>query len=305
VVFADHPPWKSRRRFTGAGQWQYALGEKVDLLTTYAYSRSWYARLASAPTPAEQATIGELSKRRESRHRGRAQLLWDPAPLWLAAGLEVERNRSSRSGYNYRGVQVDGGGGWHKGRLNLMLHGSSAWRRYSDGGASGSVRHLIWGAVQASWNLSSWLEVFGGLQQEYGFRAGHQLFNPWSLLRGGFRITFPVVPSSPLRVPQRPVALLRPHATPEGWLFRYRAPEADSVHLIGTFCGWDAQTHGLKPGPEPDWWEIVIPLEPGVYEYAFLVNGREWVIPPHAPMYVDDGFGQRNGVLVIEASEGK
>jgi 1,4-alpha-glucan branching enzyme len=79
-----------------------------------------------------------------------------------------------------------------------------------------------------------------------------------------------------------------------------QAPEARSVHLIGTFCGWDRQAHPLSPGEKKGTWEVIVPLGPGTYEYAFLVDGQEVVTPPQAPLYVDDGFGQRNGVLVVE-----
>jgi len=31
------------------------------------------------------------------------------------------------------------------------------------------------------------------------------------------------------------------------------------------------------------------------------VDGEKWISPPEAPMYADDGFGNDNGVLVVEA----
>jgi hypothetical protein len=42
----------------------------------------------------------------------------------------------------------------------------------------------------------------------------------------------------------------------------------------------------------------VVPLAAGVWRYAFLVDG-EWVSPPDASRYEEDGFGGRNGVIHV------
>ena len=49
-------------------------------------------------------------------------------------------------------------------------------------------------------------------------------------------------------------------------------------------------------------WSIVTPLPPGEHTFMFVVDGRQWVSPA-AEDYVDDGFGARNGVVVVRPSE--
>jgi hypothetical protein len=91
---------------------------------------------------------------------------------------------------------------------------------------------------------------------------------------------------------------LAPVVTGQGVRFRYRAARAQSVALVGGFNGWDGKRSPLV-GPGKDGvWEIVVPLAAGVWRYAFLVDG-EWVSPPDASRYEEDGFGGRNGVIHV------
>ena len=86
-----------------------------------------------------------------------------------------------------------------------------------------------------------------------------------------------------------------------GVRFRYLAPEAKEVWVVGGFNGWDAASHELQ-GPDSEGiWETVIPLQPGVWRYAFVVDGV-WVPPQEAPRYEEDGFGGRHGVLEVPVS---
>ena len=78
--------------------------------------------------------------------------------------------------------------------------------------------------------------------------------------------------------------------------FRLDAPQASAVHLAGTFTEWepDYTLHQTAPGV----WAILVPLEPGVHDYAFVVDGSEWVADPAAP-WVEDGFGGVNSRLSV------
>jgi len=94
---------------------------------------------------------------------------------------------------------------------------------------------------------------------------------------------------------------LAPVVGVDGVTFRCRAPGASSVELVGSMNDWTPGTHPLT-GPTPDGtWETTLALEPGLYRYVFLVDTTEWRTPEGAPMYEDDGFGQRNGVLDVVA----
>ena len=82
--------------------------------------------------------------------------------------------------------------------------------------------------------------------------------------------------------------------------FRFEAPQASAVHLGGSFTEWKPAyaLNELSPGV----WSVVVPLEPGVHDYAFLVNGR-WITDPVAPL-VDDGFGGTNSRLLVVVPNG-
>ena len=77
--------------------------------------------------------------------------------------------------------------------------------------------------------------------------------------------------------------------------FRLDAPQASDVHLVGSFTEW-RPTYALHE-TAPGIWSVLVPLEPGVHDYAFLVNGK-WITDPLAPI-VDDGFGGSNSRLLV------
>ena len=59
--------------------------------------------------------------------------------------------------------------------------------------------------------------------------------------------------------------------------FKLHAPGAKSVCLAGTFNGWNTGSHPLRQDKRSriqDMWQRVFYLEPGVYAYRFVVDGR-------------------------------
>jgi len=81
------------------------------------------------------------------------------------------------------------------------------------------------------------------------------------------------------------------------------APEARSVHLAGDFSEW--QPGIALSDPEGDGtWTARVPLEPGVHEYMFVIDGSRWVPDPNALTSTDDGFGRRNSVLAVGPANG-
>ena len=79
--------------------------------------------------------------------------------------------------------------------------------------------------------------------------------------------------------------------------FRIYAPGAKSVAVVGSFNNWNPTANPLLMS-ENGWWESGVALNPGVYEYLYLVDG-ELVVPPEAERTTDDGFGGRNGIMEI------
>lgn len=94
-------------------------------------------------------------------------------------------------------------------------------------------------------------------------------------------------------------------ATPgHGSLVRFRldAPAAASVSLAGGFTGWQPSIPMVEESPGV--WTVVVPLDPGVHDYAFVVDGREWVADPLAQR-VDDGFGGHNSRIAVLVGAGQ
>ena len=66
---------------------------------------------------------------------------------------------------------------------------------------------------------------------------------------------------------------LFPHRRGDRIVFSVEAPSDAEVFLVGEFNDWDAtatRMHEVGDGV----WEVAIPLEPGEYQYKFVVNGR-------------------------------
>lgn len=78
--------------------------------------------------------------------------------------------------------------------------------------------------------------------------------------------------------------------------FRLEAADARSVVLAGSFTEWQP-AHELVEA-EPGVWTVIVPLPPGVHDYAFLVDREHWVTDPAAAV-VDDGFGGVNSRLSL------
>jgi len=75
------------------------------------------------------------------------------------------------------------------------------------------------------------------------------------------------------------------------------APQASSVSLVGDFNDWDPARSPMQTAQGI--WATTVPLPPGRYRYAFLVNGVEWRADPGAPRAGDDEFGTPSSVITV------
>src|SRR5256885_940073 len=81
------------------------------------------------------------------------------------------------------------------------------------------------------------------------------------------------------------------------------APRAATVSLVGDFNDWDAaRTPMQRTRTGESVWTAVIPLTPGRYRYAFLVDGVAWLADPTAPAARDDEFGAPSSVVTVGGS---
>jgi glycosidase len=74
----------------------------------------------------------------------------------------------------------------------------------------------------------------------------------------------------------------------------------EKVNLFGQFNSWNRQNIPMTE-TEPGVFSVDIPLDPGRYEYKYFVDGKE-IIDSLNPVYVPNGIGDYNSVIVIEKS---
>lgn len=88
------------------------------------------------------------------------------------------------------------------------------------------------------------------------------------------------------------------HETKRIARFEVKIDSAQSIVLVGDFNKWDKQASVLKKGADGKWF-IEIKLNPGNYQYQFLVDGSTWTVDPDNPVKIDDGFGGYNSGIEI------
>ncbi len=113
------------------------------------------------------------------------------------------------------------------------------------------------------------------------------------------RVTF-VGSDDPAQVPVSSLALEDVEGGRTLVVFTVRAEDARDVALIGSFNNWRDQGFAMRPAEnQHGLWTIAVPLEQGRYEYAFLLNGERFMDDPQALLFKDDGFGNRNSVIIV------
>jgi len=75
------------------------------------------------------------------------------------------------------------------------------------------------------------------------------------------------------------------------------APNAKAVSLMGDFNQWNQKVHPMKQNNEGTWKKVIV-VEPGKYEYRFLVDGQWWNDPEN-DIICSNCFGTANNVLEV------
>ncbi|MEW5801791.1 MAG: isoamylase early set domain-containing protein [bacterium] len=79
-------------------------------------------------------------------------------------------------------------------------------------------------------------------------------------------------------------------------VFTFHSPEAHNVALVGDFNNWD-YTKTMKKDKDGNW-KARLDLEPGRYEYRYLVDG-EWQNDPECQKLQTNQFGTQNCILEV------
>jgi 1,4-alpha-glucan branching enzyme len=76
-----------------------------------------------------------------------------------------------------------------------------------------------------------------------------------------------------------------------------KAPNAKAVYLMGDFNQWNQKAHPMKKEADGTWKKTIM-VQPGRYEYRFLVDGQ-WRNDPANDQICPNCFGTENNVLKV------
>lgn len=79
--------------------------------------------------------------------------------------------------------------------------------------------------------------------------------------------------------------------------FRFKAPAALSVLLVGDFTHWQEKPIAMKKSTQGVW-RASVNLPPGTYHYRFMVDG-EWRDDPESTLHMTNPFGTENAVRQV------
>jgi hypothetical protein len=95
-------------------------------------------------------------------------------------------------------------------------------------------------------------------------------------------------------------AIPDPAAIGEGTIpivFTLSLEHARTVSVVGSFNGWDPAGYELHKSNGN--WILETALPTGRHEYSFLIDGQRIMTDPRGMFTSDDGFGNRNTVLIL------
>ncbi len=81
------------------------------------------------------------------------------------------------------------------------------------------------------------------------------------------------------------------------WDVAFEAPQASAVSIVGDFNNWDPSAHPLQRDANGRWLRR-LRLEPGWYEYRYMVDGV-WQDDPSSAQRVANPFGSANNLTEI------
>lgn len=84
---------------------------------------------------------------------------------------------------------------------------------------------------------------------------------------------------------------------PQAVVFEYSGRPGQQVTLAGTFNHWRPEIR-LEEN-SAGWYACTLQLEPGAYEYKFVVDGR-WMTDPESHWFVVNEHGSLNSVLLVK-----
>jgi len=83
-------------------------------------------------------------------------------------------------------------------------------------------------------------------------------------------------------------------------VFKFVAPPGTkTVNLAGTFDDWNVHADLMSKASDGVTWSITLNLEPGIYQYKFVLDGNVWKIDPTAPVPATGPDSSGNSILTL------
>jgi 1,4-alpha-glucan branching enzyme len=109
----------------------------------------------------------------------------------------------------------------------------------------------------------------------------------------------------PTRKKSSAARVAKRQSTKQPVTFEYFDPSATIVTLVADFNQWDPNARPLKRDPG-GLWKVTIRLEPGTYQYKFVVNGERWEEDPLNMHRTYNEHGSQNSIRKVGSpSEGE
>ncbi len=87
--------------------------------------------------------------------------------------------------------------------------------------------------------------------------------------------------------------------------FEVDAEPGSQVCVAGSFNSWNPEAHVLRPAAGAGHFKRIVYLEPGAYEYKFVIDGN-WSVDPNCPSFAANNLGTLNSILEVSpAKRGK
>jgi 1,4-alpha-glucan branching enzyme len=104
------------------------------------------------------------------------------------------------------------------------------------------------------------------------------------------------VPKTPKAVVEQKVKVAgEPKAKTQRVTFSVRAKEGSKVYVAGSFNDWDPTAKQLLDKKNEGFYSATINLEPGSYQYKFVIDGI-WCADPECTDWVHNDHGTLNSV---------
>jgi hypothetical protein len=84
--------------------------------------------------------------------------------------------------------------------------------------------------------------------------------------------------------------------------FKIVAPEAVSVFVVGDFNDWDPRATPLVRSDPSGAWTVAVALEPGLYQYSYVVDGHIRAGGAGTLLSPADEFGAESSVILVEGT---